>query len=112
MPLHASYILQLLDVGCFAPLKQVYKEEIRVLANCFINYIDKKAFLDAYRKVYECTFLSNNIRSSFRATGLVLDNLEVVLSKLEVKPCTPTPPAPGPTDWQLKTPSNAWEIEA
>jgi hypothetical protein len=112
MPLHASYILQPLDVGCFAPLKQAYKEEIRVLANCFINYIDKKAFLDAYKKVHERVFSSNNIRSSFRATGLVLDNLEVVLSKLEVKPCTPTPPAPGPTDWQLKTPSNAWEIEA
>jgi hypothetical protein len=52
MPLHASHILQLLDVGCFAPLKQAYKEEIRVLANCFINYINKKAFLDAYKKVH------------------------------------------------------------
>jgi hypothetical protein len=29
MPSHASYILQLLDVGCFAPLKQAYKKEIR-----------------------------------------------------------------------------------
>jgi hypothetical protein len=107
MPLHASHILQLLDVGCFAPLKQAYKEEIRVLANCFINYINKKAFLDAYRKVHKRAFLSNNIRLSFRATGLVPDSLEVVLSKLEVKPRTPTPPALGPTDWQLKTLSNA-----
>jgi hypothetical protein len=112
MPPHASHILQPLDVGCFAPLKQAYKDEIRVLANCFINHIDKKAFLDAYRKVHERAFSSNNIRSSFRATGLVPDNPEVVLSKLEVKPRTPTPPAPGPTDWQPKTPSNAWEIEA
>jgi hypothetical protein len=107
MPLHASYILQLLDVGCFALLKQAYKEEIRVLANCFINYINKKAFLDVYKKVHERVFSSNNIRSSFRATSLVLDNLEVVLSKLEVKPCTLTPPAPGPTVWQPKTPRNA-----
>jgi hypothetical protein len=97
MPLHASYILQLLDVGCFALLKQVYKEEIRVLANCFINYINKKAFLEAYRKVHKCAFSSNNIRSSFRATSLVPDNLEVVLSKLKVKPRTPTLPVPGPT---------------
>jgi hypothetical protein len=106
MPPHTSHILQPLDVGCFAPLKQAYKEEIRVLANCFINHINKKAFLDAYRKVHERTFSSNNIRSSFRATGLVPDNPEVVLSKLEVKPRTPTPPATGPTDWQPKTPSN------
>jgi hypothetical protein len=107
MPPHASHILQPLDVGCFTLLKQVYKEEIRVLVNCFINYINKKAFLEAYRKVHKRAFSSNNIRSSFRATSLVLDNLEVVLSKLKVKPYTPTPPAPGPTAWQPKTPSNA-----
>jgi hypothetical protein len=112
MPLYASHILQLLNVGCFAPLKQAYKEEIRVLVNCFINYINKKAFLDAYKKVHKRVFLSNNIILSFRATGLVLDNVEVVLSKLEAKPRTPTPPAPGPTAWHPKTPSNAWEIEA
>jgi hypothetical protein len=90
MPLYTFYILQLLDVGYFTLLKQAYKEEIKVLVNYFINYINKKAFLEAYRKVYKCTFLSNNIRLSFRATSLVLDNLEVVLSKLKVKPCTLT----------------------
>jgi hypothetical protein len=37
---------------------------------------------------------------------------KVVLSKLEVKPCTPPLPPPGPTPWQPKTPSNAAEIEA
>jgi hypothetical protein len=36
MPAHSSYILQLLDVGCFAPLKRAYSKEIRVLA---LNYI-------------------------------------------------------------------------
>ena len=111
MPPHASHILQPLDVGCFAPLKRAYKEEIRGLAGCHINHIDKRAFLDAYKKVHEGAFSANNIRSSFRATGLVPYNPEVVLSKLEVKPRTPTPPALGPTPWQPKTPSNAWEIE-
>jgi hypothetical protein len=82
------------------------------LANCFINYIDKKAFLDAYKKVYKRVFSSNNIILSFRATGLVLDNVEVVLSKLEAKPRTPTLLALGPTAWHPKTLSNAWEIEA
>ena len=36
----------------------------------------------------------------------------VVLSKLEVKPRTPTPPLQGTTQWNPKTPSNAAEIEA
>jgi hypothetical protein len=62
--------------------------------------------------VYKRVFLSNNIILSFRATGLVLDNAEVVLSKLEAKPRTLTLLALGPTAWYLKTLSNAWEIEA
>jgi hypothetical protein len=107
MPPHASYILQPLNVGCFALLKQAYKKKIRVLVNYFINYINKKAFLDTYKKVHKRVFLSNNIILSFRATSLVLDNAEVVLSKLEAKPRTLTPLALGPTAWHLKTLSNA-----
>lgn len=34
MPPHLSYILQLLNVGYFTPLKQAYSKEIRV------NYLD------------------------------------------------------------------------
>ena len=94
MPPHTSHILQPLDVGCFAPLKRAYKEEIRVLANCHINHINKKAFLAAFTLVFNQAFSKGNILSSFRATGLVPDNPEVVLSRLEVKPRTPTPPIP------------------
>ena len=36
----------------------------------------------------------------------------MVLSRLEVKPRTPTPPLPGPTSWQPKTPTNAIEIDS
>jgi hypothetical protein len=84
MPLHASYILQLLDVGCFAPLKQAYKKEIRGLADSYINYVDKKAFLATFLEVYDRAILKSNILSSFRVTGLVLLDLEVVLLKLKV----------------------------
>jgi hypothetical protein len=112
MPPHTSHILQPLDVGCFAPLKQAYKGEINVLANSHITHIDKKAFLAAFNQVFDKAFSSNNIQSSFKATGLVPDNPEVVISRLEVKPCTPSPPPPGPTPWQPKTPSNAAEIGA
>jgi hypothetical protein len=48
MPLHASHILQPLDVGCFAPLKQAYKKEIKSLADSHITYVDKKAFLATF----------------------------------------------------------------
>jgi hypothetical protein len=88
MPLHLLHILQLLNVGCFAPLKQAYKKELRGLADSYIYY---------FRLVFNKAFLKDNILLSFRATGLVLYNLEVVLSKLEVKHCTLTLPVLGPT---------------
>jgi hypothetical protein len=97
MPLHASYILQLLNVGCFAPLKQAYKKEIRGLVDSYINYVNKKAFLAMFLEVYNRAILKSNILSSFRATSLVPLDLEVVLLKLEVKPCTLTLLALGPT---------------
>ena len=37
MPLHSSYILQPLDVGCFTPLKREYSKEIRGLATDYIS---------------------------------------------------------------------------
>jgi hypothetical protein len=112
MPPHTSHILQPLDVGCFAPLKQAYKGGIDALASSDITHIDKKAFLDTFYQVFDKTFSKDNIQSSFRATGLVPHNPDVVISRLEVKPCTPSPPPPGPTPWQPKIPSNVAEIEA
>jgi hypothetical protein len=98
MPPHASHILQLLDVRCFAPLKQAYKKEIKSLADSHITYVDKKAFLATFQPVYNKAISKSNILLSFRATGLVPLNLEVVLSRLKVKPRTPTPPLPRPTN--------------
>lgn len=112
MPPHASHLLQPLDVGCFAPLKRAYREETRGLANSHIEHIDKKAFLASFIEVFDSSFSEKNIQSSFKATGIVPHNPEAVLSKLEVKPRTPTPSAPGGTPWEAKTPSNAHEIEA
>jgi hypothetical protein len=95
MPPHSSYILQLPNVGCFAPLKRAYSKEIRVLALDYIGWIDKKAFIATLSKVFNKAFLEANILLSFKATGLVPNDLLVVLLKLDVKRCTPTPPLLG-----------------
>jgi hypothetical protein len=112
MPPHSSHILQPLDVGCFAPLKRAYSKEIRVLALDHIGRIDKKAFIATLGKVFDKAFSKANIVSSFKATGLVPNDPLVVLSKLDVKPRTPTPPLSGRAQWNPKTPTNANEIEA
>ena len=92
MPAHLSHILQPLDVGCFAPLKRAYSQEIRVLALDYIGRIDKKAFIVTFAKVFNKAFLKANILLSFKATGLVPNNPLVVLLKLNVKIRTLTPP--------------------
>jgi hypothetical protein len=92
MPAHLSYILQLLNIGYFAPLKRAYSKEIRVLALNYISQINKKAFITTLREVFKKAFLKANILLSFRATGLVPSNPLVVLLKLDVKPCTLSPP--------------------
>jgi hypothetical protein len=91
MPLHLSHILQLLDMGCFAPLKLAYSREIRVLALDYIGRINKKAFVATFAKIFKKAFSKANITASFKATRLVPSNLLMVLLKLNVKVCTPTP---------------------
>jgi hypothetical protein len=65
MPLYASYILQLLNIRCFALLKQAYKIEINVLADSHINYINKRTFLATFLAVYNRAILKSNILLSF-----------------------------------------------
>ena len=79
-----------LDGNQFQPTNQ--PREIRVLALDCIGRINKKAFIATFAKVFEKAFLKANILLSFRATGLVPNNLLVVLSKLNVKLRTLTPP--------------------
>jgi hypothetical protein len=91
MPLHLLHILQLLNVGCFAPLKQAYSREIRGLALDYISRINKKAFIATFTKVFKQAFLKANITASFKATRLVPRDPSVVLLKLNIKVCTLTP---------------------
>jgi len=112
MPPHSSHLLQPLDVGCFSPLKKAYGTEISALAATRVTKVDKPAFLQAYKKAYFKVFQRENIQSSFRGAGLVPFNPQVVLSQLDVKLRTPTPPAPEATPWESRTPNNMHELGA
>jgi small-conductance mechanosensitive channel len=70
---------------------------ISSLIDYVINYVNRKAFLAMFLEVYNRAILKSNIFSSFKATSLVLLDLEVVLLKLKVKPCTLTLLVLGPT---------------
>jgi hypothetical protein len=49
MPSHSSDKLQLLNIGCFAPLKEVYSAEVMRSIQNSIHYINKENFLDLYK---------------------------------------------------------------
>lgn len=94
MPPHSSHLLQPLDVGCFGPLKTVYGRQIETLMRLHINHITKLEFLPVFKEAWKATFTKENICSGFRGAGLVLFDPEHVISNLDVKLRTPTPPPP------------------
>jgi hypothetical protein len=64
------------------------------------------------RKRSKSPFTEQNIWSGFRATGLVPYDPEKVLSYLDLKLKTPSPPPPKETIWTSKTPQNPKELES
>jgi hypothetical protein len=91
MPPYLSYLLQLLNVGCFLPLKRVYSDEINSLAQYSTKKIKKEAFLLAFKVAFKKAIIKDNIYAGFRGARLVPYNLEAVISKLNVVLCTLTP---------------------
>jgi hypothetical protein len=112
MPAHSSHLLQPLDVACFSPLKRAYGDGISVLARSRIHHINKETFLPAFKAAYEKAFTAENICAGFQGAGLVPHNPDAVLSKLDVRLYTPTPPPQPTVAWEAQTPRNASEIEA
>ena len=111
MPAHSSHLLQPLDVGCFSPLKSSYGKQIEKFMRLRINHITKLEFLPAFKEAFKAAFTDQNIKSGFRATGLVPYDLEAVLSTLDLKLRTPTPPPIENTTWTSKTPYDLPEFE-
>ncbi|KAI1676137.1 DDE superfamily endonuclease [Pyrenophora tritici-repentis] len=112
MPPHSSHLLQPLDVGCFSPLKRAYSREVESLIRHQINHITKLEFLPAFKVAFDRSFTPANICSAFRGAGLVPLQPDAVLSRLDIKLRTPTPPAILEALWQARTPSNTRELEA
>ena len=51
-------------------------------------------------------------RAGFKGSGLVPYDPEVIISNLNIRLRTPTPPAPETLPWKLGTPSNAQELSS
>jgi hypothetical protein len=112
MPAHSSHILQPLDVGCFGPLKKAYGRQIEDMMRAYIIHITKDDFFPAFRKAHFAAMTESNIQGGFRGAGLLPFDSEKVISTLDLKLKTPTPPnsRPGTAQaWVSQTPNNAIE---
>jgi hypothetical protein len=97
MPSYLSDKLQPLNISCFTPLKEAYSAEVMRSIQNSIHYINKENFLDLYKGAQKA-LLPSNIRSRFRASGLVPLNHQQVLDRLTIKYITPPSTAHGPLD--------------
>lgn len=112
MPPHSSHLLQPLDVGCFGPLKQAYGRQIEDKMRAGTSHITKEDFFPAFFAAFQLSITKKNIQGGFRGSGLVPYSPEAVLSKLDVKLKTPTPPRTSHRDaevWTCRTPNNPME---
>ena len=111
MPPHSSYLLQPLDIGCFAVLKRAYGRLVEFRMRCGSNHVDKLDFLEAYPDARKEAFKSETVKNSFQSAGLIPFSPERVLLKLDIRLRTPTPPPSRGSDWDPKTPSNCVQLE-
>ncbi|RAL64550.1 hypothetical protein DID88_002024 [Monilinia fructigena] len=63
----------------------------------------------SFKAAYEESITSQNMKSGFRGTGLIPFNPEAVLSKLDIRIRTPTPPSFDLDQWISQTPRNPTE---
>jgi hypothetical protein len=110
MPPHSSHLLQPLDVACFGPLKKAYGRQTETLMRNRITHITKLKFLPCFIRAYNATITPSNIQGGFRGAGLVPFNPEQVISGLDIKLRTLTPPLPNNEPWQSQTPHNTLKL--
>lgn len=75
-----------------------------------INHITKTEFLPAFKAAFDASISPANIRGAFRGSGLIPFNPEAVISTLDVRLETPTPPPANNLPWESKTPSTTLEL--
>ena len=65
MPPHSSYILQPLNISCFATLKKAYSQQIKDLIYTHVNHITKVKFLITFKAAFFTSITKENILGGF-----------------------------------------------
>jgi hypothetical protein len=94
-------------------MKTAYGSQIEKLMRLRINHITKLEFLPAFGQAFKAAFTKQNIKAGFMAIGLVPYNPERVISSLDLRLKTLTPPSllQNAVNWISKTPQNPDEVK-
>ncbi|KFY12788.1 hypothetical protein V491_06657 [Pseudogymnoascus sp. VKM F-3775] len=109
---HDSIRSQYNHVGCFAPLKRSYGQQVEGYMRH--GHIDKQDFLTAYSIARTEAITTSNTHSGFAATGIAPYNPNEVLAKLHTQLRTPTPLLADlykRSQWVPETPHNIAQLE-
>ncbi|APA07651.1 hypothetical protein sscle_03g024210 [Sclerotinia sclerotiorum 1980 UF-70] len=112
LPSHSSHLTQPLDVGCFSVLKRSYSCQVDEFIKAYINHISKVEFFIAFKAAYQQSITIQNMKAGFRGAGLIPFDPQAVLSKLDIRIRTPTPPSillESANSWVSQTPHNPTE---
>ena len=107
--------IQPLDVGCFGPLKLAYGRQIEIKMRAGRSHMTKEDFFPAFFVAFQEAMIKKNIQGGCRGAGLAPFDPETVISRLDVRPRTPTPLEGGhrtPEPWVSKTPNNPVEASS
>jgi hypothetical protein len=87
----------------------MYGRQIELFIKAHINHITKVEFFLAFHTAYNQSITIENAKAGFCGAGLVPFSPQAVISKLDVRLRTPTPPRPPSIDanpWISQTPRN------
>ena len=99
-------------LNSFGPLKKAYGQKIEGLMRAKIPHITKADFLPAFCIAFIAAMTEQNTQGAFRGAGLLPFDPKRVLSRLDVRPWTPSPDGEAidlPHPWVPKTPNNPTE---
>ena len=88
LPPHCSHILQPLDIGVFRQLKQFHSQEMDRYSYHTIGRIKRADWVQSLIRIRTKAFISSNIKSSWKGSGLIPYNPNRVVNNLPNLPPT------------------------
>eukprot|EP00118_Oscarella_pearsei_P004976 m.22110 g.22110 ORF g.22110 m.22110 type:complete len:386 (+) comp28285_c0_seq1:922-2079(+) len=83
LPLKTTHLLQPLDKGCFAALKEAWNQECHKFTTRSFEVVSRSNFSEIFRRAWQKAVVPRNISASFRITGVYPLNRHAVTGAWE-----------------------------